>query len=546
MVGTAYLKGGASQGFKGIYSPFEAGAAHMALVGNRLVVHMARLMYEISGVHHQSNLTFEVDTGTMVATTFEQLGDTPYSSHSFQQLVTTNGDALVMVDHGDAYPRAVQLSVMADYPAHRSIATYDLFKFNGAVGDNFTGASVTDLISGPQGVVVLGNSIPQPNAPHGPQGTASDHRNVFALSANPATGTHSGRWLTNFAAHGADNALEPRAVQVGADEFAVLFDVQNGSYHKLEYRLIDSAGHVLASQVFSNAFYASSSAPILVGQTIEWVGIRPGSSSPATAYLYGMDISNPAAPVLLNTAHQRSRTDFNGDGRADIAIYRPTTHQWYVRGSAPITYGADGDQPEPADYTGDGRADIAIYRPTTHQWYVRGSAPITYGADGDQPEPADYTGDGRADIAVYRPTTHQWYVRGSAPITYGADGDQPEPADYTGDGRADIAVYRPTTHQWYVRGSAPITYGADGDQPEPADYTGDGRADIAVYRPTTHQWYVRGSAPITYGADGDQPEPADYTGDGRADIAVYRPTTHQWYVRGSAPITYGADGDQPL
>ena len=60
LLGAAHLKGGAYQGgLKGIYEAFLGSAADMRLIGNRLVVHMGRLLYAIDGVHHQSNLTFE-------------------------------------------------------------------------------------------------------------------------------------------------------------------------------------------------------------------------------------------------------------------------------------------------------------------------------------------------------------------------------------------------------------------------------------------------------------------------------------------------------
>lgn len=299
LLGTAYVKGSATQGgVKGVYSPFVAGAAHMVLAGNRLVVHMARLIYAIAGVHHQVNLTFEVNTNTMTATTFDTLGGVSYSSHSFQQLVTTNGNALVMVDHGDAYPREIQLGVMASYPTSRTVSRYDLFDFNGAEGDNVTGASVTDLVSGPQGVVVLGNSIPQPDAPDGPLGSADEQRNAFAISAT-TTGAHSLHWLTQYAADGATGAGEVRAVQVGTDRYAVLFDVQDGDSDQLEYRLIDSAGTVHASASFPDVFYSTISEPVLVGHEVYWVGVgRDVRADPQTAYLFGVDVSDPTAPTL--------------------------------------------------------------------------------------------------------------------------------------------------------------------------------------------------------------------------------------------------------
>lgn len=302
LVGTAYVKGGATQGtIKGIYDPFDASAPHMVLVGNRLVVHMARTIYAVEGVHHQVNLTFEVNVDTMVATTFDELGGVSYSSHSFQQLVAMNGSNLVMVDQGDAFPREIQLGVMANYPDQRTVVDYDLFDFNGEEGDNFTGASVTSLISGPHGIVVLGDSIPQPDAPMGTLGSPDEQRNVFAIAADPATGTHTVDWLTDFAANGRTGAMEPRAVQVGDDRYAVLFGVRQGQHYHLEYRLIDSTGAVLASASFPNVFYASISDPVLVGQTIYWVGNVPGSGASTRAYLYGLDVTDPAAPALTDT-----------------------------------------------------------------------------------------------------------------------------------------------------------------------------------------------------------------------------------------------------
>jgi hypothetical protein len=275
----------------------------MVLVGNRLVVHMARLMYAIDNVHHQGNLTFEVNVDTMTATTFEDLGGFSYSSHSFQQFVAMNGTNLVMIDHGDAYPRAIQMGTMAGYPTQRDVATYDLFAFNGEPGNNFTGATVTGLVSGPSGVEVVGNSIAHPNAPNGTLGPEDEHRNVYAIRADPATGSHEVRWLTNFAPSGENDALEPRIVELGVDTYAVMFTVlDNSGGYRMEYRLIDSAGTVKASASFSGAFFCAVSDSIVIDGAVYWVGIEPTSdSSPAETdlYLFGMDVSDPTMPSLL-------------------------------------------------------------------------------------------------------------------------------------------------------------------------------------------------------------------------------------------------------
>jgi len=278
-------------------------SAHMVLVGNRLVVHMARFMYAIDGLNHQANLTFEVDVDTMTATTFEQLGGYASCSHSFQQLVAMNGTSLVMIDQGDASPRAIQMGVMADYPTQRQVSTYDLFEFNGAWGDNFTGATVTGLVSGPSGIVVVGSSIQQPNAPNGPLGSRSEHPNIYAIWADPATGAHTVHWLTDFAPQGADYASYPRVVQVGTDRYAVLFSVRNDSGgHRMEYRLIDSAGDVLASTSFPGVFFCAISDPILVRGKVYWVGFEANAWGNVPRYIFGIDVSDPARPALLSDA----------------------------------------------------------------------------------------------------------------------------------------------------------------------------------------------------------------------------------------------------
>jgi hypothetical protein len=39
----------------------------------------------------------------------------------------------------------------------------------------------------------------------------------------------------------------------------------------------------------------------------------------------------------------------------------------------------------PADYDGDGRADVAVFRPSTGMWYVRGIFNRSWGLAGDIP-----------------------------------------------------------------------------------------------------------------------------------------------------------------
>jgi glucose/arabinose dehydrogenase len=290
----------------------------------------------------------------------------------------------------------------------------------------------------------------------------------------------------------------------------------------------------------------------------------------ARGELYVVSYSAGTVLKVVDAHHVGVEHDGDGDGKADIAVYRMGT--WFIIDSSTGTArlvswgGAPGDVPVPGDYDGDGKADIAVYR--TGTWFIidsstgAGRAVSWGGAPGDLPVPRDYDGDGKTDIAFYRKGT--WFIIESSTGTTrmvswgGAASDVPVPADYDGDGKADIAIYR--TGTWFIidsstgAGRAVSWGGAASDVPVPRDYDGDGKTDIAVYRMGT--WFIvdsstgTGRAVSWGGAASDVPVPADYDGDGKADIAIYRKGT--WFIiesstgTGRAVSWGGAVNDVPL
>jgi hypothetical protein len=248
--------------------------------------------------------------------------------------------------------------------------------------------------------------------------------------------------------------------------------------------------------------------------------------------------------------------DYDGDGRADISVFRPSNGAWYFSRSSNnsffgTNFGQNGDLIAPADFDGDGKTDISVFR--AGFWYRLNSSTnqfvgLQFGIAEDIPVPADYDGDARADIAVFRPSNGTWYRLNSTnnqfvAFRWGTLGDKPQIGDFDRDGKADYTVFRPSAAAWYILKSLDnsfygLNFGISEDVPTPADYDGDGKTDISVYRPSAGTWYRLNSSNNQFygqqfGIAEDKPVAADYDGDGKADIAVFRPLQGTWYIQRS-------------
>lgn len=252
-------------------------------------------------------------------------------------------------------------------------------------------------------------------------------------------------------------------------------------------------------------------------------------------------------------------TDFDGDGSSDYSrfAFEESDSFWTIENSSDGSYhymgwGIDGDKLVNGDFDGDGRADIAVWRPSNGVWYLNQSTAgyrfVQWGVSGDVPVPGDYDADGRTDVAVWRPLNGTWYIiestLGIKTQQWGVTADKPLTGDYDRDGKDDIVIWRPSNGTWYIIQSSSsflttITWGEPSDKPLAGDFDGDGRADLAVFRPANNTWYIFN--PFTslfrnqvWGEAGDIPVPADYDGDGTSDIAIFRPNDQTFYTINSS------------
>jgi hypothetical protein len=171
----------------------------------------------------------------------------------------------------------------------------------------------------------------------------------------------------------------------------------------------------------------------VAGSTLTgWVALLPGESGGDVFDVYrsntkiGQWSSASGGAQLTCTA----AIDLNTAGAADLVAWRPATGTWHVlksldgtvftlQGSAQWGHGAARDVPAPGDYDGDGRIDLAVWRPSIATWYVlkssegydaQRSLTVQWGDSGDMAAQGDYDGDGKTDLAVWRPSASMTVV----------------------------------------------------------------------------------------------------------------------------------------
>jgi len=131
------------------------------------------------------------------------------------------------------------------------------------------------------------------------------------------------------------------------------------------------------NQIHDIAAFGARSNPASVGM--------PGTNNHVRIRLIGTLVpvfetadSVPDNPALMNSvivirSPITSSFDYDGDGRADLSVFRPSDQTWYLNRANgefdAVRFGLSTDRLAPADFDGDGKTDIAVYRAGT--WFLR-------------------------------------------------------------------------------------------------------------------------------------------------------------------------------
>ncbi len=214
------------------------------------------------------------------------------------------------------------------------------------------------------------------------------------------------------------------------------------------------------------------------------------------SYFYILESATNSLRVyqLGNTGDDPSIVgDWDGDGKADLAVYREGVNAgqqslyYYIPSSASVPFqtiipwGINGDQSLRGDFDGDGKSDAAVFRPSNGVWYVLQSANnqpsyTQWGIATDKRVSGDFDGDGKTDFTVYRDGV--WYVLQSSNnqaryVYWGISTDSVVAGDYDGDGLTDFAVWRDGVYYIQNNASSQVTYqqfGSPGDIPVASAY----------------------------------------------------------------------------
>jgi len=361
-----------------------------------------------------------------------------------------------------------------------------------------------------------------------------------------------------------------------AGGLTVNFNTDNSSaIFGTDYKLLPGAG---LTDVSANSFTIAPGATTATLNVAAFADTDTNPTDTVTVNLTpgdGYSLVNkfqliPTTDYVTGYPESVSVSDFNGDGKADLAVanygypgtvsvlLRNTSNTGfepkvdYAVGSSPSSVSAD-------DFNGDGKTDLAVanFGSNTVSVLLRNASNTGFEPKIDYPTDSyprsvntgDFNGDGKADLAVANQDsgTVSVFLRNTDNSGFEPKVDYGIPAgltfvsvgDFNGDGKADLAVanrFSGSSVSVLLRNASNTGFEPQvdytGNTPESiavGDFNGDGKTDLAVANGSnTVSVFLRNASNTDFEQKVDYPTGqrsefvavGDFNGDGKTDLVV--------------------------
>ena len=287
---------------KGAYTvyPFAYGSLRCAEIGEKILIHTAKIRYD----GHQSQLTIAFDEDTMSLLNADDLGDFQrnHVSHDLNQFAMADGNEFIVVDHGDAGPRAIQVSWLRaeiinsgnmyrdedDWFHSSNMELFEILKkkeilnIPGKSGANQTGVSIGSALHTVNKVLVGVNRIDYSKATgfdsYNIIGKDTYIRDVVFYSLDKNTLEVVEHKYTDYTLDKNTTYTAPRMVKLDETRIMLLWNKLNLKSDKsvLQYLIVDENGNKLSEIKTLEDMKIADEAPIIYNGKVVWSEYKKG------------------------------------------------------------------------------------------------------------------------------------------------------------------------------------------------------------------------------------------------------------------------------
>ena len=250
--------------------PFRSTLSRMAVSGDgkTVTLYTARNRYD----GHQSNLTIIMDTKPFrIQKLMGEEFPSNHVSHSFGQFVRYDGNTMVTVDHGDAYPRSFYLQ--------KGNKGATLLRISGDTGQNVTHAIGSGFEISNDGYLFLGCSAPQKDF----WTETNTPWNVFLTYTDKNLDETTLTWLTDSEV----TINTARLVKLDGNTFVAMWAEADG----IHWLKLDGKGNVVGEEQLMPGTIMPPTDPVVIDGDICWIqNVSTNWADRSSVFLYRLEV----------------------------------------------------------------------------------------------------------------------------------------------------------------------------------------------------------------------------------------------------------------